>query len=316
MWGGVVVTFIVIIIVVIAVSIRFGGNGSDEEKKFTPGDTRFQYVSTFFCNQIRASSHDGLMTAQGNVYLLDHIPSIDSHSLVTIPNDKFTLYSGDYKYWNFYLHPQSTFSLDACISDDSPGGSYTFYIIKGTGNFNSWLDDPRSSVSLSYKYISRLCSQGMTHMTFTVKDEDHYYLVYYNDDYIPVSGTQNVTLDRMTYSIPSNSIQNCSFDELNSCEVNIDFVSPIDKILIIISTPPNVDWDTDTYAIDIDCNPQPYGYVIITVGPFLLLVFCLVAVISLCVLYRRVYKRSTIIKDSLIPIRSESPPPPYNESYK
>lgn len=310
-WGGIGFTIIVIVILSVALSIKFVGE-PNEEKQYTPGDTRIIPFSTFFCSGLTVSSPE--LAFDAHLYLLtNEPPPLSFHHTIQF-NDSFSLIEGQYQYWHFYMHANSNFSLEGCVTNSQD--SYTFYIIKGTSNFHSWTDNPSSAKAVSSKYITKQCQFGKTSLTYSIAHDDHYYFAYYNDDnYYPVKGQQSLTLHRSEYDIPDASLvkYNCSFTSSTKCTFAVGFFSPFDKVLLTLQIPSNVDWSNAQYQIDIDCNSQALGYVIITVVPFIFVVILLAIVVGVVIWYR---KQKTKTYQPLNYGKVDDPPPPYNPKYE
>ena len=83
-------------------------------------------------------------------------------------------------------------------------------------------------------------------MSYTATEEDHYYFVYYYDGYNSVNDEQFCFFERYEYFVPDiNVIAN----QCSSCKFTTDFRSQYNKLLIVMPSPSNVDWNTHTYTI-------------------------------------------------------------------
>lgn len=307
-----------IIIISVTLSVRFSTGGEDE-KFFTPGDTRIHSFSSFFCSGLQVQVPELPSGSTGHAYLIDTVPPLSERNTVNF-TQYFTLDPGDYEYWHYYLYKGSNISYSACISENSPATSFRFYIVKGTSKFSSWKDEPSSSKSVSSVYVTTSCDQGFNHLSYSIKDEDHYYLAY--SQYTGssrVQGTQNMIIDRFEYSAPNTSLYSCELSNDNTCTLSVGFSAKKNKGLVILPIPSNVDWDNTVYNVMFKCSPQAIGYVIITLVP-LAFVFMVLFVIMIYCVYRAKKSSSKSIgvqgtsETEKTPLHDDQPPP-YNPNY-
>ena len=318
--GGAGIAVSVIVLLTVTLSIRFSSQGEDE-KHYAPGDTRIHSFSSFFCSSLQVSVPELPSSALASVYLLRNDPSLTDTNVVNFTSS-FSLSENDYEYWHFYLYPGSNISYSGCVSSSSTGSAYTFYIIKGTGNFNNWKNDPSTSRSVSHSYVTSKCDSSSNTVSYSIRDEDHYYLAYsYVGDY-SVSGRQSLNIERFEYSAPNNSLYSCQLSGSDTCKLSVSFSSSTNKALVIMPIPSNVDWDSTTYNVIFKCSPQAAGYAIITLAPFGLLALIIAAAIGLACYFRMKKKQSykplgpqQENETEKTPVYTEQQPPPYNPSY-
>ena len=316
-WGSSLIV-VCIIIVSVTLSVRFSSGGEDE-KFFTPGDTRIHRFSSFFCTSLQVQVPELPPGSHGHVYLIDTIPPLNERNTVNF-SKTFSLSVDNYEYWHYYFYKGSNISYSACVSENSHSKSFYFYIIKGTSKFGSWKDDPSPSKAVSSVYVSTTCDQGFKHLTYSIKDEGHYYLAYSSTASYKVSGTQNLFIERFEYSAPNNSLHSCELGSGNTCVLPVGFSAKSNKGLVMMPIPPNVDWDNTVYNVMFKCSPQAVGYVIITLVPLAFVFMVLFAIIFLC--YYCTKKRSKPVgvqgtnETDKTPLYNEQEqPPPYNPSY-
>lgn len=308
-WGGVGIVTVICIVIAVVLSVHYGGETNDENM-YTPYDTRLHYFSTFFYSGATVRSQDIPINNNGTLYLLQEKPPLTSRNVFSF-NDSFTIDGGEYRYWHFYLYPNSNFTLRACVI----GTSYTFYIIKGTSKFKQWIDSPSTSKSVKHLLVSQSCDDDDDNsMSYTATEEDHYYFVYYYDGYNRVSGKQFLSFERYEYSVPDSNViaDQCSFTATSSCKLTTNFRSKYNKLLIVMPSPSNVDWNTEQYQVYYSSHNQPLGYVIVIVPPVLVVVVIVIAIIIAIICCRRAKKRSY---NPLIAETISASPPPYNPKY-
>ena len=315
-WGIVGIVLIVAIVVTITLSVNYARK-EDEENKYSPGDTRIHKFNTFFCSGVEVSSSKSFSN-DGYVYLLADKPPLTSHNNFSI-DDNFTLSEDDYHYWHFYLYPNSNISLKACVSDRN---SYTFYIIKGTSQWNDWKDYASNSKSVHHAIIQQSCRLGNQSLQYKVNHEDHYYLAYYNDGINTVKGKQSLNMERFEYSFQSlSTVPNCSFSGPttgSSCKLTTKMFSSKNKALLVIPEPPHdSDWE-NYYTINVDCIARVEGYVIVTVPPFVLIVGIVTCVILVLVCYRSMKKRKyqPLLASTNYPSTKSTVPPPFDPTHE
>ena len=286
-WGGVGVILVVTIIVSVSCSVSLSKE-EDEEKHFTPGDSRIKKFDNFFCSGVKPKTSYDFEDQHAMAYIIKQNPPLSVRNTVTF-NDAFTLFQDDYNFWHFYLYKNSNITLEGCVKD---GVGYWFYIVKGTSKWNDWKDYASSSKAVFNAYITAPCDGQITHRTFKIRSNDHYYIAYYNSGISEVKGNQTLRIDRYEYSAPKSADQlNCSFAGPNTeshCDLHVPMFSDQSKVLV---TFPNVhkSKQEDEFIVDIDCIPRIEAYLIVVLPSVALLslsILCLV----LCCMYRRKLK--------------------------
>lgn len=278
------------VVTVIALSVRYAGEGS-EENNYTPGDTRLHTISTFFCASVQIKmTADTSQLGYVNLYLLNQKPALTARDSFSIPNP-FTLDQYGYNYWHFYLYPNSNFSVNACVNSGS--SSYYFYVIKGSDDFNQWKDHASPSYSESYKYISTVCGSGNMTLSYTAKQEDHYYFAYYCDAY-SCTGSQEIFLQRFEYTVGNmTDFDNCTTTVSNEqCSLNVPYQSDYDQALITtVEEPPNGDWELQ-FTIEFNCGARVEAYLAVVLPPVVLFLIVLAGIFLGCYLHIKLKKHA------------------------
>ena len=211
-WGCVIgiIIFDLIIIATVIMSIRFSGNRLDTKNDYAPGDTRIVSHSSIFCQSL--TLRDTSSTA-ATLYLLREKPQLTGHDSFTVTRSNGI--APEYEnHLYYYLYPGSNFSVSTCLWS---GTLASFYLIKGTHNFNKWSDNPSSYYALHHFDITSPCSQGKKNYTSSFSIEDQYYFVLYNPSDLTVGFDATYTFDCVLYQ-PMNStiVDSCKAGGLGS----------------------------------------------------------------------------------------------------
>ena len=118
----------------------------------TPGDTRVVSYSSFFCAGITLT--DKSVRTGASLYLITKVPSLTNQNNFTI-NSSLNIAENKYRFWNYYLHPNSSFTTVVCVVANSG----TFYLIQGRQQFVSWIDEPDAYNAIESFRIESLCSE-------------------------------------------------------------------------------------------------------------------------------------------------------------
>ena len=315
-WSGVGIFLVITIIVAVSCSVTLSRE-EDEEKRYSPGDTRIKKFDNFFCSGVKPKTVYNFNDQHATAYIIKNDPPLGVRNNITV-SDIFTLYEDDYNYWHFYLHTNSTIIHDGCVNS---GVGYWFYIIKGTSKWNKWKDYSSSDKAVYISYVTGRCNQ-LKHLTYLVSASDHYYIVYYNDDISQVKGNQTLLLDRYEYSIPTDSnLSNCSFagpGMSSSCSVDVPLFSDQSKVLLKF---PNVDISKqeDTFDVNVDCIPRVEAYLIVVLPPVVVMTIGILCLVLGCYcrnLKKRQYQ-SLLGRDAgySVPQPAIVNPPPINPGY-
>ena len=301
----------------IALSVRYGGEGS-EENNYTPGDTRLHTISTFFCSSVQIKmTADSSQMGHVNLYLLNEKPSLTARDSFSI-SQSFTLSEYHYEYWQFYLYPNSNFSVNACVTSGS--SSYYFYVIKGSNDFNHWIDKISSSYYEQELYVSTPCGGNST-LSYTTKKEDYYYFAYYCDS-SNCDGQLEIFLQRFEYTVGSStdSADNCTTTVTSGpCSLAVAYQSDYNQALVAIEeTPPNGNWEQQ-FTVEFNCGARAEAYLAVVLPPVLLVLIIIVGIVLGCYLYirlkRRPYKPIVEPTTASAPPFADPPPEPGKVSY-
>ena len=268
-------TFAIIAAVTVA-SLIIAFSVHPPDKKLTsydsvPGDTHlFSSFSSTYCKGLTISGDTGAV-----LYLLDQKPSLSgSNSLVA--NTPGVVEAGTYRYLKLYLYTGSSLNMTYC--DRVTTTPVTFFLIKGSENWDCWKDDKNSSHSEISLDIDNECDIGGKILRFYFNSTDYYYFVFNNPNPLKDSIIEIVLwLHRTEYVITDNKTI------VSSCEkgIPLDCTAPVPyrpHLIALLSI------NEDLYAnfnVDLLCKPRVWVYVIIVSIPLLFLV---VIVFSVCVL--------------------------------
>ncbi|KAL5484199.1 hypothetical protein EMCRGX_G020657 [Ephydatia muelleri] len=234
---GVVVVIVILIIVVSAVvSTRYDGNVHMSATSLSPGDTRLVSPSSTLCES--TTLNNPTSTVSATVFLLHRKPILGARDNFTL-TDTFHLAYKEYRYWSFYMYPGSGYALSSCLTY----GSVAYYVIKGEGNFVSWIN-ARYTSEYSALHYSDHC--GTTNRTTDqiVTSEDQYYFVFYNTFYMASNVHAMLTINSVGYLPHSGGVvDSCTAPPTSSCSLIIPHDSEY-TVLVETSPPTNGRWDT------------------------------------------------------------------------
>ena len=306
------VTFILLLVIIavilsITLSLRYGTDSTDIEstKEYALTDKVIRSYNKDFCQGLTAMSTGEVPSSplDATLYLLNSRPPlVDSESFNVSETANFGS-SNNYHYWNFYLNNGSKLSFRACYDGSSSDYSVKFYLIQGSRNHQSWLDDPTDkSYAVKYK---RLASQCQT-VDYQIQKDALYFLSFYYEPYfVTPSTTLNIDFhfNRTVYHISQDNVaQNCSFplDGFSMCSLGVSMSSGY-TALISLRTTGHVDYD-DGANIRINCEPRVWLYAVIVVGSIVPIVVVIVAILAcVCIKIRKGKKRYTTLNSSTTP---------------
>jgi len=320
-WGIGGLVFAVIIVVAVSMSIRYTGGQNSTDSDYAPGDTRIVSHSSIFCQSL--TLRDTSSTA-ATLYLLREKPQLTGRDSFTVP-ESYSIDPGNENHLYYYLYPGSQFSVSTCLSS---GTLASFYLIKGTHNFNKWSDDASSYYALHHFDITSLCSQGRKNYTFSFSSEDQYYFVLYNPNpfyYATVGIEATFTFDRVLYQpVNSTIVDSCQAGGQGplSCTRDVPYQSNY-TALIVVDSPPTTTPE-ENISIDTSCGARVWIYVVITVVPVLFVALCIIGIVVACVLVKK--RRKKVYEPLNTPPKAtanlgsgnEVPayaPPPFNPGY-
>ena len=288
-WGSLVAVVItVIVIVVIAIPVGITTNRSDVPVFFSPGDTRLiSYGPSFFCAGITLVDRSN--STDSTVYLVTETPPLTDQNNFTF-NSSINLADNIYNYWNYYLYPNSNFSTAVCTRPNSASG--TFYLIRGRGNFQKWIDDPSTDEAIAFFSITSItCSvENSRRFSFQVEFEDEYYFVYYNNrgrNTLPFLRLDiTISVDRFQYSTSDlESVANCSAPTIGECSLTVPYGSNY-RALIVTDIPDNPDWE-ENVEVSLHCSNRAWAFAVVVLVPIFAVVGCVAAAVLGCVCWAK-----------------------------
>lgn len=273
---------VALVIIAISVGASVGTNSKSSERQYTPGDTRLVSVDSSFCSGASVSGTNSVLEA--TFYALSRPPALTSWNNFTLNESSVSVPFSGYVNYQFYLHKGSAANIRSCLAG-SLVPSLRLLIIKGTSNFNSWVNRPSTSRALHSYTISQTCPGNNT-FDFQSTSDDYYFFVYYNTAR-STSARVSVWLQfyRTQYTVnPSDVVSSCHYDGVESCSIST--ASGATYLLVVSNDRPHSQ-DGD---FSVDCIANGGIIAVIVLIPLLVLAL-LVAVIIVVACYCR-YKHS------------------------
>lgn len=233
-----------------------------------------------FCQSLTAQSEDVPTSpfSNGTLYVLNGRPSLSDVEHFNISRSTSSGSAGDQTSWNYYLNAGSNVSVNACLSDQSSDtGKITYYLIRGSRNFENWKTNPYDYF-VHFKTLYSTCTQ----IAYSVLDGDMFYFVLYR---AAASSSVNFNIDfqRRVYHISPDAVtQKCSFplDGQSRCSVGVPFSSRY-AILLSLNTTLPVDRDTQA-TITVSCQTRGWFYAMIVLCSVLPVLTCIICTIVCC----------------------------------
>lgn len=262
-WIGALLTLFITLAVVLWIAFTSPQIGASFQ--LTPGDTQLISFSYSFCDgSTLKNSQDSPYNS--SMFLTPDEPPLTSGNLFSVPflgalpNQTA---SGNYKSWFYQLHSGSTATVNACILSGS--GAVSFFLIKGTSNYNKWLGSPQSSHAIVAVEVN-LCEGSTPDQInqYTSSTSDTYYFALYStsaDDQVEVE----LLFDRTQYNLQGiDGLPNCT-TQTSSCTLSVP-LSTYNFVLIVFNNPSDIVANS-YYQWQWICEPRVWVYVAIVVGP-------------------------------------------------
>lgn len=326
-FGCSIVGVFITLAVIFSIRFTYVGEASGMVETYAPNDTRLLSYSDVFCDSLyiqtdQATDED--MSA--HLLILDEQPTLTDHDSFAVSELLEVPTSDSYsEYVSFYLYSGSSIHTAACLPD---GATYypTFYLIRGTDNFNSWTYDLSPVHTIAHFDVNTNCADGNNTFPYAVTTQGEYFLVYYNEHYLSDSVNVQFTYDffRTKYSVnDSFPIRSCSISLSSyvSCQLALDFDSGHSALLVVDQS--NFDDWTQNINISISCGARIWIYAVISAAVLVGACALLTTIIVTCVcIYKRRQKRYAPLADTTataeaaeLPKEDAVNPPPYNPTY-
>ena len=289
----VIVVFVLVIVLPITFARRSGSSTESRPVLYTPGDSRIVSYSPFFCAGITLT--DRSVRTGSSLYLIRETPPLTDRNEFTIRKSSIGLTSDTYIYWNYYLYPNSNVTIEVCTTH-ARSASGTFYIIRGRGNFQSWVNDPSTDKVLGSFRIHLQCSIMKHRFSFNAEVEDEYYFVFYKKDggIIYSRGITYgfqfsviISVERFQYSTSDldedESVANCSVPSVGECTLTVPYGSDY-RALIVTDVPDNVNWE-ENVEVNWHCVSRGWAVAVVVLVPLLTIAGVIGAVIAGIVCY-------------------------------
>ena len=283
-WGfgiGMCVLATVIIGLSVSLSVRYNDNG-DNDNLFAPGDTRILSYSSSFCEGLTLTGDKN-----ATLYLLDGTPPLSGPTNKLVVQAPSVIHSDTYEYLLYYLHFDSTVTMTYCIES---GNSLSFFLIKGSGNFNSWVDDGNSIHSIKHITINNICSSSSpASYSYTVSAGDSYYFAFDNVLFSDVSLRATLNFDRTEYLPEEAGVHNSCGVLGSSCTLHVPYDSDYVAMIKIGASDAEPD---ENIAFNWSCNARVWLYVIIVVVPILFTVVANLMLCAMCIYCARKHSKT------------------------
>ena len=244
-----------------------------------------------FCQGLETSSTSVPYNLQSNatLYLLSQRPPRTDREQFSI-SKLIAFKSGDIRAYHSYMqnmYAGTRVVINACYPVAGSDRKLEFYLLKGTKNFNKWVDDwifHDPSYSEKHSTLSSTCQT----ISYQTQKEDKYYFVFYrefNGDGL----NADFQIDRPVYHVlPDTVSDSCTIplDGYSSCSLSVPLSSGYTALLSLNASLP-IDY-TDGADISIKCQPRGWLYVVVVIS---VLVGVILSVVLLVVFIRTMIKR-------------------------
>ena len=264
-----VVTVLLCIIGILVGLVSSGNKVPPAVFMHAPGDTRVVPYSSFFCADITLT--DKSVRTGASLYLITKVPSLTNQNNFTI-NSSLNIAENKYRFWNYYLHPNSSFTTVVCVVANSG----TFYLIQGRQQFVSWIDEPDVYNAIESFRIESLCSETKyDHYTYLATLADEYYFVFYSNGSATLQLNVEISINQSQYSqLNLQSPANCSVPPVGECTLTVPYGSDY-QALIAADIPKDVDWEESVH-IDWHCVNRGWAYAVVISVPIIGVLGCIV----------------------------------------
>ena len=269
---------------------------------FSPGDTRLVSFSSLFCESITLSSSSTSTAA--TIYLVKETPPLEQSNSFTV-EESFHLSRRQFGYLNYYLHPNSSFSMFAC--SQSVSSNNQFHVIRGKSGFIDWMQFPRWNSNSTILYRLGFTCGTMTMSPYKTTVGNEYYFAFYNPGSLQLQISARMSVLRYQYSLSNHTrgLPNCTATANDDCSVSIPFNS-YSSALIVTDVPQSVNWKE---KIDIawTCNPRPWPIIVIVlIAAFIALMVS--ALIAVFVVGRHFARLRKLVGGTGSPLKDFPPP--------
>lgn len=209
---------------------------------YSPGDSRLiplTFSSRILHNMIwfEVTGHD--ICSSATMYLVEEYKYLPLKYNNTVQIKKpYTVHNNTFRYWMFYLHPQSEINGTIC-----PSTPLEAFIIKGKTNFMLW----RDLRAPEYADVHFNCSDNGIKNGYKISEKDYYFIVVLNRRNMQqVEIVSDLNITRFGY-VTMDPYQNCTSLPFNPCALSIpfDLVTQY-NVLITTSIPAHeVNWENE-----------------------------------------------------------------------
>ena len=274
-----VLCFLLFILVVIIFPVLHSTLGSHYNRQYGQTDTDFIPFSRVLCQNLKLRTYyNGSNEYNVSFYMLHSRPGLFTQELFSISEK---IVAETEQRYQFYLRSGSQITVSVCFVDGAAIIPLTgLYLVKGTHGYDgthimrSDLKSVVAEFAIFYK-----CNDSAMAFSYTVEDDDFYYLIFQTatlgDSLLHLN--VNVSLHSTHYSLyNTTTTSSCSLStpsNESTCSVSVP-LSTRNYALLTIHPEPS---DVDKLELETHCEPRLWVYV---VPPLLLM--CMLICASCC----------------------------------
>ena len=271
-----------------------GGTSVD----YAPGDTRLLSYSPFCEALTVAYSTPPVNIGPSVLYALNAEPMLTSIDSFTFHRSEVLNNSRTYYEWNLHFYSGSEIQVSACILNGN--GSAVLYLIKGKDEFNDWKLHSQMNSVVNCLEIDSTCPSK----DFKIIEEDQYFLVFQINGSDAVNMTIDVSANRTEYTVKSEAqLDRRRFSASDSSSVQTPLIGSSYILLVYGNSSESPEyWNViaSQLATDITCEPRIWLYVVVAVGPVLVLLLCIACIVCCVCTICRCRKRMSSERNPLL----------------
>ena len=213
------------------------------------------------------------MATDATVFIVDVPPPLTEQNNFTV-NDQTTLDTSEFRFWQYYLYPNSNISVSVCNGQQNDQ-TLDVYVIKGNSNANNWGRSPGERHAEVFEEVTIECPQQQN-IAYTAQEEDEYYVILHNSIFTMVTYNVSLSFERFEYN-PLNISSSCSAPSGGRCTVGIPYGTGSQLALVVTNIPENVDWG-ENVDVKTSCNRRDWAYALVVLIPLLVVIAIVVAI--------------------------------------
>ena len=279
------IIFSIILALVISIStaviVRYSAS-PDYTATCDPTDTRIiPDLSSALCQGLQLTVTEATTSDTVSLYILDFHPSLSGSDVFGFPVDNQTLRlflgAGEfYRYYGFYMYPESIIRAMVCVGMETPYSTGFFYLLKGRGAIHNW---ERAPYEYDPDFTIDKCGEDAYIFERKIVEEDYYYLVF-SAKFERVALEIRMEFLRTRYELPANftTDKKCSAVSGDSCTIGLPLSG---ETAFLMVTPPYTPVDyKHRLDLDVKCVPRTWMYFIIALATFVGLLIIMVPMVA------------------------------------